>query len=146
VLTSAVLTSRTVQVFFVHPDICEIDIYGKKTVPKALVTRTDALTLYVSRDGTDFAEVCLPTDLADKAYTMVSSQDGRGNFIIADHLERDAAISNMCATFTCPSARLTLRSCSSARLPLRALEPSELAKHGTEIDPGTTWFHPRNYH
>jgi sortilin len=85
------------QVFFVHPDICDMDITGKPSAEKALLTRRDALTLYVSRDGTNFAEVCLPTQLSDAAYTMVSTQDRHGNFIIADHHDSAAAVSNMYA-------------------------------------------------
>lgn len=74
-----------------------MDINGKPAKEKALQTRRDALTLYVSSDGHNFAEVCLPTQLSDAAYTMVSTQDGRGNFVIADHHNKQAAVSNMCA-------------------------------------------------
>ena len=85
------------QVFFVHPDVCDDDVNGNPIRKKSKTTRRDALTLYVSQDGSDFAEVCMPTQLSDSAYTMVSTQDGRGNFMIADHHNKDAAISNMCA-------------------------------------------------
>lgn len=82
--------------FFVHPDVCTKDVRGNDIKPKS--TRRDALTLYVSSNGDDFAEVCMPTELSDAAYTMISTQDGRGAFMIADHVDRDAAISNLCAT------------------------------------------------
>lgn len=83
------------QVFFVHPDVCTLDVHGNNIKPKS--TRRDALTLYVSSNGKDFAEVCMPTELSDAAYTMISTQDGRGAFMIADHVDREAAISNLCA-------------------------------------------------
>jgi hypothetical protein len=91
------LFASVVQVFFVHPDVCDDDVNGNPVAKKSATTRRDALTLYVSRDGSDFTEVCMPTKLSDEAYTMVSTQDGRGNFMIADHHNKDAAISNMCA-------------------------------------------------
>ena len=78
-----------------HPDVCELDVRGTKINPKS--QRRDALTLYVSSNGKDFEEVCMPTELSDAAYTMISTQDGRGAFMIADHVDRDAAISNLCA-------------------------------------------------
>ena len=78
-----------------HPDVCTLDVHGKSITPKS--TRRDALTLYVSSNGKDFAEVCMPTELSDSAYTMISTQDGRGAFMIADHVDRDAAVSNLCA-------------------------------------------------
>jgi hypothetical protein len=90
----------------VHPDTCDYDINGGPVARKS-GTRSSSLALYVSRDGVDFAEVCMPTQLTDSAYTMVSTQDGRGNFMIADHHNQDAAISNMCV----PRSRAP---CSSA--------------------------------
>eukprot|EP00892_Ulva_mutabilis_P002708 jgi/Ulvmu1/12438/UM009_0090.1 len=83
------------QLFFVHPDICSIDVWGRDVDPPA--TRRDALSLYVSSDGFHFSKVCLPTDLTDSAYTMVSTQDGRGAFMIADHAVDSAAVSNLYA-------------------------------------------------
>jgi hypothetical protein len=83
------------QIFYVHPDTCDFDIDGN-AVQRKSDTSTSSLQLYVSRDGNTFAEVCMPTQLSDEAYTMVSTQDGRGAFMIADHHNKDAAISNMC--------------------------------------------------
>jgi hypothetical protein len=84
------------QVFFVHPDSCTLDVRGNEIQPKS--RRRDALTLYVSSDGRNFAEVCMPTELSDEAYTMISTQDGKGTFMIADHVNQDAAVSNLCAS------------------------------------------------
>jgi hypothetical protein len=80
----------------VHPDVCTLDVNGNVIKPKS--TRRDALTLYVSSDGKNFAEVCMPTELSDAAYTMISTQDGNGAFMIADHVENAGAISNLCAS------------------------------------------------
>ena len=45
------------QIFFVHPDACDYDVFGRSTDRKSERTRRDALTLYVSSDGQNFAEV-----------------------------------------------------------------------------------------
>lgn len=76
-----------------HPDICNIDVWGRDVDPPP--KRRDALSLYVSSDGYHFSKVCLPTDLTDSAYTMISTQDGRGAFMIADHADDSAAVSNL---------------------------------------------------
>lgn len=86
------------QLFFVHPDICKVDVWGRSVSPPE--SRRNALSLYVSSDGHHFSKVCLPTDLTDSAYTMISTQDGRGAFMIADHSDDNAAVSNLCVPLT----------------------------------------------
>lgn len=84
------------QVFVARPDRCPVDVKGNKITPKN-AGFNDYITLYASSDGTNFGEVCMPTELSDEGYTMISQRDGRGLFLITDHGKELEPISNMYA-------------------------------------------------
>ena len=81
--------------FFARSDLCPTDITGKA---RTVDYNQDAnhVTLYVSTDGRSFQEVCLPTELKDASYKMVSAHDGKTAFILGDHYDGMNPVSNLC--------------------------------------------------
>lgn len=87
------------QVFLARPANCPVDINGKAVA--SIDPRDRHIDLFVSLNGVTFGEVCLPTLLGDKGYTIISSHDKHGAFVIADHDPavnlNSQVVSNMCA-------------------------------------------------
>lgn len=76
------------KVFLAVPSDCPVGPDGKQKSASRHSITGRTVTMYVSdADGDDFEEACLPTSLEDDGYNLVTTQDGYGAFILADHAE-----------------------------------------------------------
>ncbi|KDD72009.1 hypothetical protein H632_c4009p0, partial [Helicosporidium sp. ATCC 50920] len=76
------------KVFLAVPSDCPLgpDGAARQTPKTAIPGRS--VTLYASdRDGDEFREVCLPTELEDDGYNLVHTHENTGTFVLADHAE-----------------------------------------------------------
>ena len=75
------------KIFLAIPSDCPVGPDGKPRKSGKGTIAGRSVTMYVSSDGNDFVEACLPADLEDDGYNLIHTHDKYGAFVLADHAE-----------------------------------------------------------